>query len=141
MEELTQLRAHVIGLAVFRGAAAARNRLRLRAGRPGTALEQGAPGRRLPGGRKETADVPRARINDEKTHRKLREKDVSSEKAARIVNAAPSSSRHQAAAKGGKSPSHDDFHKEQLLTRPREIGITDRFAIPEKQLAEALCNH
>jgi hypothetical protein len=61
--------------------------------------------------------MPRAQIKDEKTYQKLREKGESKEKSARIANAAAGSSRRKVGAKGGKSPSYDDWSKTDLVPR------------------------
>jgi hypothetical protein len=42
------------------------------------------------------------------------------------ANAAAGSSRKQIGARGGKSPSYDDWTKKQLVERAREIGIKGR---------------
>lgn len=67
--------------------------------------------------------MPRPQIKDEKTYRALRREGNSEEKSARIANAAADSSRRQVAARGGKSPSYDEWTKKQLAERAREIGI------------------
>jgi hypothetical protein len=85
--------------------------------------------------------MPRAQIKDEKTYRKLRDRGESKEKAARIANAAAAGSRKQVARKGGKSPSYDDWTKEALLKRAREIGIKGRSSMSKAQLVNALRDH
>ena len=85
--------------------------------------------------------MPRAQIKDEKTYQKLREHGESKEKSARIANAAAATSRHQVAAKGGKSPSYDTWSKADLLKRAREIGIKGRSLMSKSQLIDALRNH
>ena len=85
--------------------------------------------------------MPRAQIKDEKTYRKLRESGESKEKSARIANAAAATSRSAVARKGGKSPSYDDWSKQDLLRRAREIGIKGRSTMSKAELIEALRNH
>lgn len=85
--------------------------------------------------------MPRAQIKDEKTYQKLRDKGESKEKSARIANAAAGSSRKQVGKKGGKSPSYDDWSKEDLVKRAREIGIKGRSSMSKSQLVSALRNH
>ena len=85
--------------------------------------------------------MPRAQIKDEKTYRKLRDRGESKEKAARIANASAGGSRRQVSRKGGKSPSYDDWTKNDLLKRAREIGIKGRSSMSKAQLAKALRNH
>ena len=85
--------------------------------------------------------MPRAQIKDEKTYRALRREGNSEEKSARIANAAAGSSRQQVGKKGGKSPSYDDWSKDDLMKRAREIGIEGRSSMSKGELVEALRNH
>ncbi len=85
--------------------------------------------------------MPRAQIKDEKTYQKLREKGESKEKSARIANAAAGSSRKAVGKKGGKSPSYDEWSKEDLVKRAREIGLKGRSTMTKAQLVKALRDH
>ncbi|TDD72810.1 Rho termination factor [Actinomadura darangshiensis] len=85
--------------------------------------------------------MPRAQIKDEKTYQKIRDKGESKEKAARIANAAAGQGRKKVGRKGGKSPSYDDWTKDDLLKRAREIGIQGRSSMNKPQLVKALRNH
>ena len=85
--------------------------------------------------------MPRAQIKDEKTYQKLREKGESKEKSARIANASANSSKSSVGRKGGKSPSYDDWSKQDLIKRAREIGIKGRSSMSKAQLVKALRNH
>lgn len=85
--------------------------------------------------------MPRAQIKDEKTYQKLREKGESKEKSARIANAAAGSSRKAVGKKGGKSPSYDEWSKDDLVQRAREIGVKGRSTMTKAQLVKALRNH
>lgn len=85
--------------------------------------------------------MPRAQIKDEKTYQKLREKGQSKEKSARIANAAAGSSRKAVGKKGGKSPSYDEWSKDDLVQRAREIGVKGRSTMTKAQLVKALRNH
>ena len=85
--------------------------------------------------------MPRSQIKDEKTYRKLREHGESKEKSARIANASAGSSRSTVGRRGGKSPSYDDWSKQDLVKRAREIGIKGRSSMSKKQLVDALRNH
>jgi hypothetical protein len=85
--------------------------------------------------------MPRAQIKDEKTYQELRDRGESKEKAARIANAAAGSSRKQVARKGGRNPSYDDWTKQDLLKRAREIGIKGRSSMSKAELVNALRNH
>lgn len=85
--------------------------------------------------------MPRAQIKDEKTYQKLRDQGESKEKAARIANAAAGSSRSKVGRKGGKSPSYDDWSKQDLMQRAKEIGIKGRSSMSKPQLVKALRDH
>ena len=85
--------------------------------------------------------MPGAQIKDEKTYQKLRQQGESKEKSARIANAAAGSSRRRVGKRGGKSPSYDDWSKEDLLRRAREIGIRGRSSMSKGELVTALRNH
>ena len=85
--------------------------------------------------------MPRAQIKDEKQYQKLREQGESKEKSARIANASAGSSRSRVGKKGGKSGSYDDWSKQDLVQRAREIGIKGRSTMTKAQLVKALRNH
>ncbi len=85
--------------------------------------------------------MPRAQIKDEKTYQALRREGNSEEKSARIANAAAASSRKKVGRKGGKSPSYDDWSKEDLVQRARELGVKGRSTMTKAQLINALRNH
>jgi thiamine pyrophosphate-dependent acetolactate synthase large subunit-like protein len=85
--------------------------------------------------------MPKSQIKDEKTYKKLRDKGESKEKSARIANAAAGSSRSSVGKKGGKSPSYDDWSKEDLVKRAREIGIRGRSKMTKSELVKALRDH
>ena len=85
--------------------------------------------------------VARARIEDEKTYQKLRQEGESKEKSARIANAAAGTSRQKLAAKAGKGGSYEDWPKDDLVKRAREIGIKGRSTVSREQLVKALRNH
>jgi hypothetical protein len=85
--------------------------------------------------------MPRGQIKDERMYQKLREQGESKEKSARIANAAAGSSRRQVGRRGGKSPSYEDWTKQDLAQRAREIGIKGRSSMTRAQLIRALRNH
>lgn len=85
--------------------------------------------------------MPRAQIKDEKTYTKLREKGESKEKSARIANAAAGSSPSKVGRKGGKSGSYDDWSKQDLVQRAKEIGIKGRSSMSKADLIKALRDH
>ena len=85
--------------------------------------------------------MPRSQIKDEKTYQKLREKGESKEKSARIANASARSSKSTVGKRGGKSPSYDDWSKQDLVKRAKEIGIKGRSTMSKSELVKALRNH
>ena len=76
-------------------------------------------------------------VKDDKQYEALREKGESKEKAARIAN----SDTRSTAKKGGKSASYDDWTKEDLEQRAKEIGIEGRSDMNKDELIKALRNH
>ena len=85
--------------------------------------------------------MPRAQIKDEKTYQKLRDRGESKEKSARIANAAAGSSRSKVGRKGGKSGSYQDWSKQDLVQRAREIGIKGRSTMSKAELIKTLRDH
>lgn len=85
--------------------------------------------------------MPKAQIKDEKTYRKLRAKGESKEKSARIANAIAGQSASKVGRKGGKSPSYEDWTKQDLVKRAREIGIRGRSSMSKAELVKALRDH
>jgi hypothetical protein len=71
----------------------------------------------------------------------LRDDGASKEKAARISNAAANTSRSSVGRKGGESGDYDDWTKDQLMKRAREIGIDGRSSMSKAELIHALRNH
>jgi thiamine pyrophosphate-dependent acetolactate synthase large subunit-like protein len=62
-------------------------------------------------------------------------------KAARIANAAAGSSKSAVGRKGGKSRSYDDWSKEDLVKRAKEVGIKGRSTMKKAELVKALRDH
>ncbi len=85
--------------------------------------------------------MPRAQIKDEETYRALRREGNSEEKSARIANAAAATSRQEVGARGGRSPSYEEWTKKQLTERAREIGIKGRSSMTKPQPIAALRDH
>jgi hypothetical protein len=84
---------------------------------------------------------PGPSVKDPEMYEALRDDGASKEKAARVSNAAANSSRKAIGTKGGRSGDYDDWTKEDLLRRAREIGIRGRSSMSKAQLIGALRNH
>ena len=84
---------------------------------------------------------PGPSVKDKKMYEALRDDGASKEKAARIANAAANTSRQEVGRKGGKSGDYEDWTKEHLLDRAREIGIKGRAGMNKSELINALRNH
>jgi hypothetical protein len=80
---------------------------------------------------------PGPTVKDPEQYEALRKQGESKEKAARIAN----TSRRSAAKKGGKSGSYEDWSKDDLQKRAREIGIEGRSKMSKEDLVKALRDH
>jgi hypothetical protein len=76
-------------------------------------------------------------IKDDEQYEKLRQKGESKEKAARIAN----TGRSRAGKRGGRSGSYEDWSKQDLQQRAREVGIEGRSRMNKGELINALRNH
>ena len=76
-------------------------------------------------------------VKDDEQYEALRREGASKEKAARIAN----TSRSQSGKKGGKSSSYEDWSKQDLQERAKEIGIEGRSKMDKGELIGALRNH
>lgn len=76
-------------------------------------------------------------IKDDERYETLRKQGASKEKAARIAN----TDRKAAARRGGSSPAYEDWNKDELEKRAREIGIEGRSKMNKSELIDAIRNH
>ena len=76
-------------------------------------------------------------VKDDEQYQKLRQKGESKQKAARIAN----TSRSGAGKRGGKSGRYEDWSKQDLQKRAKEIGIGGRSRMNKGELIDALRNH
>lgn len=79
----------------------------------------------------------RPQVKDVEQYEALRKKGESKEKAARIAN----TDRHKAGKRGGKSGSYEDWTKDDLLDRAKELDIEGRSNMSKDELIGALRNH
>ena len=82
--------------------------------------------------------MPRGRspgpsIKNPRQYEKMRSSGISKSKAARIANAGKGALR-----KGGKQPSYDDWSKDDLLKRARDLDMSGRSSMNKAQLVKAL---
>ena len=84
---------------------------------------------------------PGPSVKDKEMYEALRDDGASKEKAARIANAAANTSRSAVGRKGGKAGDYDEWSKDRLMSRAREIGIEGRSRMTKAELIEALRNH
>ena len=79
-------------------------------------------------------------VKDGELYEKLREEGNSKSKAAAIANAAAKSSRSKVGEKGGKSGSYEDWTRDELYERARELEIEGRSDMNKDELIKALRN-
>jgi hypothetical protein len=84
---------------------------------------------------------PGPSVKDPEMYEALRDDGASKEKAARVSNAAANSSRKAVGAKGGRSGDYEDWTKEDLLGKARQVGIRGRSSMSKAELIKALRNH
>ena len=70
----------------------------------------------------------------------LRDEGMSKEKAARISNAQADPDRNPS-RKGGKAPPYEDWTRDALYDRAREIGIKGRSGMSKSELIRSLRSH
>lgn len=88
----------------------------------------------------EEADMPnekRPSVKDDEQYERLRQQGMSKEKAARIAN----TPRKQAGKRGGKSSKYEEWSKEELYEKAKDVGIEGRSNMSKKELINALRNH
>ncbi len=84
---------------------------------------------------------PGPSVKDKEQYEALRRQGESKEKSARIANASAASSRAATGRKGGRSPSYEEWSKDDLYQRAREIGVAGRSQMSKAALIEALRDH
>jgi len=76
-------------------------------------------------------------IKDDEQYESLREEGMSKEKAARIAN----TDRSEVGKRGGKAGKYEEWSKEDLYERAKEVGIDGRSDMSKDELIDALRNH
>ena len=76
-------------------------------------------------------------IKDDETYEALREKGASKAKAAAIANAQARDDMDPS-AKGGRAPRYEDWTRDDLYGRARELGVEGRSGMTKDELIAAL---
>jgi predicted HTH domain antitoxin len=80
-------------------------------------------------------------IKNDEQYEALRDEGMSKEKAARIANASANEGKSEVARRGGKSGSYEDWSKDDLYEKAKEVGIEGRADMDKDELISALRNH
>ena len=73
-------------------------------------------------------------IKDDGRYEELRKQGYSKQKAARIANSDP----HVVGRKGGKAEEYEEWTKQELYDKAKEVGIEGRSDMNKKELIRAL---
>lgn len=84
---------------------------------------------------------PGPSVKDPELYEALRDDGASKEKAARIANAAATTSRSDVGRRGAEAKDYSDRTVAELRQRAGEIGITGRSRMTKPELIDALRNH
>jgi hypothetical protein len=76
-----------------------------------------------------------ASVKDDRKYEALRREGASKQKAARIANTGKSASR-----RGGKAGKYEDWSKDALMKKAKQVGIEGRSRMNKGELVEALQN-
>lgn len=76
-------------------------------------------------------------IKDDRQYERLREQGYSKEKSARITN----TPRRTAGKRGDSSPPYEDWSRDDLYAKARQVGIEGRSKMNKRQLVAALRHH
>jgi hypothetical protein len=84
---------------------------------------------------------PGPSVKDKELYETLRDEGNSKEKSARIANAAAASSRKEVGRRGGTSEAYEEWTKDALVKRARDLDISGRSSMSKNELIEALRHH
>ncbi|GLO69279.1 hypothetical protein MACH17_07960 [Phaeobacter inhibens] len=85
------------------------------------------------------AETNRTSIKSDSTYDALRDKGYSKSKAAAIANA-QANDNMAPSEKGGKAPPYEDWTKDDLMERARELEIEGRSTMNKDELIKAFRN-
>ena len=80
-------------------------------------------------------------VKNDRQYEALRDQGASKEKAARIANASATEGKSKVARRGGKSGNYEDWTKQDLYEKAKDVGIEGRSSMGKKELISALRNH
>jgi hypothetical protein len=80
-------------------------------------------------------------VKNDKQYEALRDEGMSKSKAARISNASQREGKSKIGRKGGKSGQYEDWSKQDLYEKAKEVGIEGRSSMGKKDLISALRSH
>jgi len=83
---------------------------------------------------------PGKSVKDPELYERLRDEGISKKKSARIANASARESRSKVGKRGGKSPSYQDWSRDDLLKQARKVGVKGRSRMKKAELVKALRN-
>jgi hypothetical protein len=84
---------------------------------------------------------PGPSVKDPELYEKLRDEGESKEKAARIANAAAAEGRSEVGRRGGESGPYEEWTKDELEQRAKEIGIEGYSQLSKDELIRTLRDH
>lgn len=73
-------------------------------------------------------------VKDPERYERLREQGASKEKAARIAN----TPRSVAGRRGGRSPTYEEWSRDELYDRAKQLGIESRSRMTKRELIRAV---
>lgn len=76
-------------------------------------------------------------VKDSERYEAMRDEGMSKEKAARIAN----TPRKEAGRRGGQAGDYEDWTKEELYDKAKEVGIEGRSHMSKKDLIHSLRSH
>lgn len=85
--------------------------------------------------------MPSRSVKDEGQYEALRDKGMSKQKAARIANSSANRGRSSTGRKGGKAGKYEEWSKDDLYDKAKDVGIEGRSKMNKRELASALRNH
>lgn len=92
-------------------------------------------------GGSEEEDRPGPGVKDPELYEALRHGGASTEKAARIANAAANSSRSDVGKRGGEAESYDKPPVKELRKRAAELDLEGRSSLRKEEFIDALRGH